>query len=232
MYSHTPHLRRYVQHINMPDACRGLGVATFDGASVFWFDSLDSLLHPPESPKLIDAIPVAHGAVYDWYVGSARYGNPRTLTLAENSRFDDRQLFDRATTWPTDGRRSHVVATERVIVEGPTAPGMVKAIFVMARKPGLTVQEFQERWCDHHGQLVAQLPGLKRYVQNHAIPAAYGLRPMTHDGFSELWFDDVVALQTAVASREGQAVTKDGETLFAEPLGLVIAREQVQKELG
>ena len=88
------------------------------------------------------------------------------------------------------------------------------------------------RFANHHGQLVAQVPGLRRYVQNHAIPAAYGLRPMTHDGFSELWFDDVAALQAALASKEAQAVRWDAETLFAEPVGLVIAREQIQKELA
>jgi len=90
-----------------------------------------------------------------------------------------------------------------------------------------------ERWAGDHGQLVSKLPGLKRYVQNHAVLEAYGVatRPMTHDGFSELWFDDLASLQAAAQTPEWQAVREDGKLLFAEPIGLVIARERIQKEL-
>ena len=154
--------------------------------------------------------------------------------MAETVIADDRQLFDRSTEWPTDHRRSNVTATERVILEGKTAPTMVKAVFMVARRPGLTVEEFQEHWFGEHGRLVAQVPGLRRYVQNHAVQAAYGLaaRPMTHDGFSELWFDDLAQLQQAATTPQWQAAKADGKRLFAEPVGLVIARERIQKEIG
>jgi hypothetical protein len=55
---------------------------------------------------------------------------------------------------------------------------------------------------------------------------------MTHDAFSELWFDDIPALTAAARSTEWQAVEADGETLFANPIGVVIARERVQREIG
>jgi len=54
---------------------------------------------------------------------------------------------------------------------------------------------------------------------------------MTHDGFSELWFDDLPALQSGTKSAEWQAALQDGQTLFAEPVALVIARERIQKEV-
>ena len=53
---------------------------------------------------------------------------------------------------------------------------------------------------------------------------------MTHDGFSELWFDDLAHLQHAATTPEWQAVIEDGKRLFAQPVGLVIARERIQKE--
>ena len=110
---------------------------------------------------------------------------------------------------------------------------MVKAVVIVGRRPGLTVQEFQEHRAGEHGQLVSRIPGLRRYVQNHALLEAYGVatRPMTHDGFSELWFDDLQSLRSAATSKEWQAAREDGKRLFAEPVGLVIARERIQKEL-
>jgi EthD domain-containing protein len=53
---------------------------------------------------------------------------------------------------------------------------------------------------------------------------------MTHDGFSELWFDDLAQLQHAATTPEWQAAVEDGNRLFAQPVGLVIARERIQKD--
>ena len=189
---------------------------------------------PSDEPtcRLVEAIPESHTDVYEWYVRTKRYGPPDSMTMAQTVPIDDRQLFDRATDWPTDHRRTSVVATEQVVQEGATLPGMVKAVFMVAKKPGLTVQEFQQHWLNVHGPLVSKLPGLRRYVQNPAVLEAYALRPMTHDGFSELWFDDLASLQNAATTPEWHAVAEDAHTLFADPVGLVIAREGIRKEVG
>jgi hypothetical protein len=73
---------------------------------------------------------------------------------------------------------------------------------------------------------------MRRYVQNHAVMEAYAFRGMTHDGWSEAWFDDLDSLYRAVASPEWKALREDGATLFANPIGVGIARELVQKEIG
>jgi uncharacterized protein (TIGR02118 family) len=233
LFSHTPDLLRYVQHITLAEAYAGTPAPTHDGVSMFWYAGMESVTDPPQSPKLADILPQSHTDTYDWYVRSRRYGAPESMTLAETVGADDRQLFDRSTDWPTDHRRSSVTATEHVVFEGRTSPPMVKAVYMVSKRPGLTVKEFQEHWLAKHAHLVAQVPGLRRYVQNHAVLAGYGLvsRPMTHDGFSELWFDDLTSLQTAARTAEWQAAYEDGQRLFAEPVGLVIARERVQKEL-
>ena len=231
-FAHTPHCLRYVQHITLPEAYGGSPAPTHDGVSMFWYADLESVVHPPKSPTLVDAIPESHTDVYDWYVRAQRYGPPETMTMAETVPIDDRQLFDRATDWPTAHRRTSVVATEQVIKSGGTLPGMVKAVYMVARKPGLTIQEFQEHWRDVHGPLVAQIPGLRRYVQNPAVLEAYAVRPMTHDGFEEMWFDDLGAFQRAAQTTEWQAAQADAATLYAEPVGLVIAQEGIRKEIG
>ena len=207
LYARTTALRRYVQHLTLEEAYGDEPAPTYDGASMFWFDDLDAV-RPQE-------------------------GDPESIELWNAVIEDDAQLFDRSTTWPTDHRKASVVGTERVVLEGSTTPEMVKAIFISARRPGLSLEEFSDHWGSVHGALVAQLPGLRRYVQTHAAPESYmltGIIAPTHDGFSELWFDDYAAWKLALASAEWSAVVEAGETLFARPAAYVVGRERIQKD--
>ena len=232
LFARTPELRGYVQHHTLPAAYGGDPAPTHDGASMFWYADLDGLRQTTPSPNLAEAIQPQDGDLFEWYVHSARYGDPARLTLRETVMADDRQLFDRSNEWPLHPKRTSVVAEERVVVDGPTTPTMVKAIFTAARLPGLSLQEFSTHWFDVHGPLAAKVPGLRRYVQNHAPPEAYTLRGLTHDGFAEMWFDDLAALRGALQSPEWQALGEDGRTLFAQPMSVVVARERVIKAVA
>jgi uncharacterized protein (TIGR02118 family) len=229
LFARTPRLRRYVQHHSLPASYGGNPSSTHDGASMFWYDDLEAL-RDASSPMLSQVITPADGELYEHYVASARYGDPDTMTLQETVRADDRQLFDRSDAWPRDARRATVVTRERIVVDGPTTPSMVKAIFTASRKPGLALDEFHQHWFEVHGQLGAQVPGLRRYVQNHVVPDAFGVRAITHDGFSELWFDDLEALSAARQSPAWAALGADGQTLFAYPMSVVVAHEKVISE--
>jgi len=228
LFARTPELRRYVQHHTLPEAYGGRPPPTHDGASMFWYDDLAALSQP--SPLLADVIHTFDGELYDWYVRTGRYGPADSTTLREAVIADDRQLFDRSPYWPQHAKRTSVAAVEHVIVDGPTSPSMVKGIFTAARLPGLSLDDFSNRWRTVHGPLAAQLPGLRRYVQNHILPEAYVLHRPTHDGFTELWFDDLPSLRQAFASTEWKALREDGQTLFVYPMATVIARELVIKQ--
>jgi len=230
LFAKTPELRKYVQHHSLPESYGGTPKPTLHGASMFWFDSLDVLRNPPPSPRLNDAVRQEDQVLFEWYVGSSRYGAPGRMTLRETVMADDRQLFDRTPDWPLGGKRTSIVAQERVIVDGPTTPGMIKVIWAFSRKPGLALDEFQEHWHDVHGHLGARLPGLHRYVQNHSLPEAYAIRTMTHDGFSEAWWDDLESLQQSRSSPEWDALSSDGQTLFSYPMAVIVARETVIKD--
>jgi uncharacterized protein (TIGR02118 family) len=209
LYARTTALRRYVQHLTLEEAYGDDPAPTYDGASMFWFDDLHSVL--------------------------SQEGDPESVELWNAVIEDDAQLFDRSTTWPTNNRKASVVGTERVMLDGPTTPEMVKAIFIVARRPGLSLAEFSEHWASAHAARVADLPGLRRYVQTHALPASYmltGIIAPTHDGFSELWFDDYAAWKRALASPEWAAVVESGDTLFARPAAYVVGRERIQKEFA
>jgi uncharacterized protein (TIGR02118 family) len=206
LFSNTKALRRYVQHLTLPES-RSLDPApTFDGASMFWYDDLETTRNPDM--------------------------NPVAVALREEVRKDDQQLFDREMNWPVHGKRASIVAQEHVIVDGPTTPSMVKAIWMASRLPGLMHDEFFDHWRNVHGPLAAKAPGVRRYVQNHAIVEAYAWRGMTHDGWSEIWFDDMDSMKATFASPEWKALREDGVTLFTYPMGICVARERIQKDAG
>lgn len=87
---------------------------------------------------------------------------------------------------------------------------MVKLIYCISKLPHLTVEEFQKYWRETHGPIAAQIPGLRRYVQCHVVPAVYG-GPATpsYDGAAELWFDDMDAFRAAMRSPEVKAAVED-----------------------
>jgi uncharacterized protein (TIGR02118 family) len=235
LFRNTKNVRRYVQHLTLPEAYGGEPAPTFDGVSMFWYDDLASQNRPApvEDPEFFDLLEAVMGVPVD----RTRFRAPEPgddltvprLLLAVLK--DDAQLFDRSTTWPTHQRSAYVVAEERVIVEGETSPDMVKAIFIASKKPGLTLGRFFDHWQSDHGRLAAKVPGLRRYVQNHAVPSVYADLGHTHDGWSEVWFDDLPSLRAAVASPEWEALREDGSNLFSYPLGVGVARERIQKDL-
>lgn len=87
---------------------------------------------------------------------------------------------------------------------------MIKLIYCINRKPGMSVEEFQRYWRETHAPIAGRIPGVRRYVQCHTVPAAYsgGAQP-PFDGAAELWFDDLDAFAAAMRSPEVQAARED-----------------------
>ena len=92
---------------------------------------------------------------------------------------------------------------------------MIKLVFTIRRRPGLTREEFQRYWREDHARLVerhAEALHIRRYVQTHArttaadaaISAARGSEPGQYDGVAELWWDSVEDLLAASAGEQGQ----------------------------
>ena len=206
LFSNTKHLRRYVQHLTLPEAHNGEPNPTYDGVSIFWYDDLSMQLNPPQ--------------------------DERALALRRAVVSDDAQLFDRVPGWPAHHKRASVAAEEIVIKDRPTTPSMVKTITFASKLPGLTLDEFFGHWRDVHGPMCARIPAVRRYVQNHGIREAYSKRDMTHDGWAEIWFDSLEAMWQAQQSPEWAELRADGDTLFTRVMGVGVAKELVQKEIG
>jgi uncharacterized protein (TIGR02118 family) len=93
---------------------------------------------------------------------------------------------------------------------------VVKLVYCICRKPGLSREEFIRYWAEVHGPIGARIPGLRKLVQSYSLPAAGDRRPAPFDGMAELWFDDLAALLEARQSPEWEASTAD-EPNFVDP---------------
>jgi uncharacterized protein (TIGR02118 family) len=120
-----------------------------------------------------------------------------------------------------------LVTNDQVILDGPQTPQLVKTIFQLKRKPGMSLADFRKYWVEVHGPLVCKLPGLRRYVQCHAIDGAYTYAEPKWDGVAQLWVDNVAAMQSMMAAKE----FTDGSWPDAEKfLDLPLARSFVAQE--
>jgi uncharacterized protein (TIGR02118 family) len=86
---------------------------------------------------------------------------------------------------------------------------MHKVVVLLKRKAGMPVEAFQEHWRTVHGPLVAEIPGLRRYVQSHALLQGYGRGDLLFDGIGELWFDSPDAFNRGWGSLEGIAAARE-----------------------
>ena len=77
---------------------------------------------------------------------------------------------------------------------------MVHLHFLIKRKDGLSRHEFSDYWRNVHAPLALKIPGVRRYVQNHAMPIVSRSPP--HDGVVELWLDGLETAKSAFNSPE------------------------------
>jgi uncharacterized protein (TIGR02118 family) len=97
---------------------------------------------------------------------------------------------------------------------------MIKLVFTMRRREGISREEFQRYWHDNHGALMKQhAPTLhiQRYVQFHsrdtdldeAVAAPRGSKVRYYDGVAEIWWDSLEDLVAAFSSPAGQAAAAE-----------------------
>jgi uncharacterized protein (TIGR02118 family) len=104
---------------------------------------------------------------------------------------------------------------------------MVKALYLIRRKPGMSVADFHRYWLEVHGPIAARIPGARRYVQSHALDRSDD-EGRAYDGAAEVWFDDMAALERAGASAEYAAARADEKRFIdLEHTVLVLTEEAV-----
>ncbi len=78
---------------------------------------------------------------------------------------------------------------------------------VLHEKSGLERADALRYWRDTHGPIVAKIPGVRRYVQQHAVAAPDGPPPFL--GVASLSFDDQDSFGAAASSPEFGAAIAD-----------------------
>jgi uncharacterized protein (TIGR02118 family) len=92
---------------------------------------------------------------------------------------------------------------------------MIKLVYCITKKQGLTDEEFYRYWQNVHGPIGARIPGLRKLVQSHRFSVPEDSCKHDYDGMAELWFDDLKDLLAARQSSEWRAATED-EVNFIE----------------
>jgi uncharacterized protein (TIGR02118 family) len=90
---------------------------------------------------------------------------------------------------------------------------MYKCVWLIRFRPDLDPAEVRERWRTSHGALALEVPGIRRYVQNHWVAETDGFG-RGWDGSVDVWFDDRAAFDAALASPEWAALLEDDARLF------------------
>ena len=105
---------------------------------------------------------------------------------------------------------------------------MLKVVYCITKKPGMTDEEFFCYWKDVHGPIGARIPGIRRLVQSHRRNVAGDEHKPDYDGIAELWFDDAHSLLAARQSPEWKASSQD-EANFIDfkNSSLWVAKERV-----
>lgn len=109
---------------------------------------------------------------------------------------------------------------------------MIKLVYCLTKKPGITDEAFFQYWQHVHGPIGARIPGLRRLVQSQRINISGDARSADFDGMAELWFDDIEALLQARQSPEWKAASEDEQNFVDESKVAYFVSEEYEINLS
>lgn len=115
--------------------------------------------------------------------------------------------------------RTLVLDTDpHLLVPGPESgdSNRRKIITLVKRHEGMSLPEFREQSLGKYAELVAEIPGLRRYLQGHTRDGAYAIGEAVLDAAYQAWFDGEESLAAAVESPEYRRAEEHLRT-FVQP---------------
>jgi len=86
---------------------------------------------------------------------------------------------------------------------------MIKLVYCITKKAGLTDDDFFHYWEKVHGPIGARIPRLRKLVQSRRMTIPGDKYRPDYDGVAELWFDNIDDLFAARQSPEWKASSED-----------------------
>jgi hypothetical protein len=116
---------------------------------------------------------------------------------------------------------------------------MIRLVYLVRRRPELSLQEFHRIWRDEHGPLVASHQtrlGMRRYTQSHrvedqaneAMAASRGGMEAPYDGVAEAWWESEAALAGGSVSAAAQLLADEARFIDLPRSPLWLAEELPQ----
>lgn len=177
----------------------------------------------PFGPEPAD--PLFHGVAEIWLENEeAQLASLQSKEFLEGARIDEPK-------WAAFWRTVVLDTTTHILMEGPpmlSDSSMVKLFLMVKRKPGMSLEEFHRYSLDEHGPKVTRASGLQRYHQCHVRDSAYTIGETLLDSVSILWFQDLGALERAIASPEYRDQVLPDLSNFVDPkyVHTMVASEQ------
>lgn len=106
---------------------------------------------------------------------------------------------------------------------------MIKIVYCITRKDGMSREEFNRTWLEDHGPLVrkhADAIGAVRYIQSHTVMDEMnesmakwrGMEP-AYDGITEVWWksrEDMLAISKTPECLAANKILRDDEARFID----------------
>jgi hypothetical protein len=117
---------------------------------------------------------------------------------------------------------------------------MFKQLCLLTKKPGLSMDEFIERYENGHAKLMApMMPRARRYQRRYVTPEMNAVSQTVpvvgFDCLTEIWWDSREDFEAGMAAlREDEryrAIREDEKNLFAGPTSPVFSVEEIESEM-
>ena len=121
-----------------------------------------------------------------------------------------------------------LVVDEVVIKDGPAPDGGIKNVEFVNLNPSMSPTDAHAYWREVHGPIAAAIPTMRRYVQNHVRPGAYGrAEPPPFDGVAITWWDDLDGMRASAVSEEYAATRADEPNFIDGEPPVILTTERV-----
>jgi uncharacterized protein (TIGR02118 family) len=116
-------------------------------------------------------------------------------------------------------------------LDPPQGRSMIKRASLLARKPGMSHEEFVKHWVEVHAPMARACPGISRYtltiVKSSSARKDVATFEIQVDGIAELWFKDQAAFDLYQNSPATKQLREDGATFIGREIDFVTEEKVV-----